>query len=357
MLATAAAHAEETSPTPTGAQNSNYAAIVQRTISGYIVPAYQRLLIATTNLTKATDAYCAGPGEESKAAFTAAFAETVQAWAGVDFLRFGPMAREGRFERFSFWPDVHGTGARQLRQMLSAEDASLLQPGGLDRQSAAVQGFPALESLMFLPDKGVLASNSESPYRCSLALAVARNMNTIAALALAGWTGSESWAALMEKPGASNPVYATSSEAMTEILKAILTGIEQDRDLKIQPALGKTEAEAQPGRAPFPLAGQTLPYLRGSIQALKSFIDTSEVLMLLPASEQTIVSSYEAGFRALAETLDSAGDDFKAAIVEPDSRVKLAQLPDTLASLRDLFHYKLFPTLGLSAGFNALDGD
>ena len=39
---------------------------------------------------------------------------------------------------------------------------------------------------------------------------------------------TSSWAALIENPAADNPVYRTHAEAMTEILKAILTGLEQD---------------------------------------------------------------------------------------------------------------------------------
>ena len=87
----------------------------------------------------------------------------------VDFLRFGPMAQEGRYERFAFFPDVHGTGARQLRRFLATEDEALLKPGALREQSAAVQGLPALESLLFSGSKALLDAEDAEPYRCALA--------------------------------------------------------------------------------------------------------------------------------------------------------------------------------------------
>ena len=157
----------------------------------------------------------------------------MRAWAGVDFLRFGPMAQDGRYERFAFFPDVHGVGARQIRGFLVSQDEALLKPGAIAKQSAAVQGLPALESLLFPGKAALLLPAPPEPFRCKLAVAVAENTHTIAGEALAGWQGDESWATLLEKPAADNPVYRTHTEAMTEILKAILTGIEQVRDQRL----------------------------------------------------------------------------------------------------------------------------
>ena len=42
------------------------------------------------------------------------FADTVLAWAAVEFLRFGPMSQIGRPERFDFSPDPRGVTQRQV---------------------------------------------------------------------------------------------------------------------------------------------------------------------------------------------------------------------------------------------------
>ena len=86
-------------------------------------------------------------------------------------------------------------------------------------------------------------------------------MQGIADEALAGWQGDSNWAALIEKPASDNPVYRTHAEAMTEILKAILTGLEQLRDHRLVPALGETPEKGKASRAPYNTSGAALAYL------------------------------------------------------------------------------------------------
>ena len=128
------------------------------------------------------------------------------------------MAREARYERFAYWPDVHGTGARQLRRFLAEEDRPCFEPGALAKQSAAVQGLPALESLLYSGAKGLVGPTAPDAYRCKLALAVAgKHGRDRERRRCDGWSGETGWAALMRAPGADNPVYRTHEEAMTEI--------------------------------------------------------------------------------------------------------------------------------------------
>ena len=76
------------------------------------------------------------------------------------------MAQDGRYERFAFFPDVHGTGARQIRGFLVSQDEALLKPGALAGQSAAVQGLPALESLLFSGKAALIQPAPPEPFRC-----------------------------------------------------------------------------------------------------------------------------------------------------------------------------------------------
>jgi predicted lipoprotein len=356
LTATAAAQ-EGASPTPT-ATEADYATVVDKAIDAYILPAYADLENATHDLIAQVEGYCLAPSAETQQALADGFARTVKAWAGVDFFRFGPMARDGRYERFAFWPDVHGTGARQLRRFLAEEDSALLEPGVLAEQSAAVQGLPALERLLYSGSKGLTNAGAPDQYRCALAMAVARNMDEIASEALNGWTGDESWASLMRAPGEQNPVYRTESEAMTEVLKAILTGIEQVRDQRLHAALGDSPDEARASRAPYNRSGQALAYLRASAQALNDFVEASGILKLTPKEQSWIANSatFELGNlqRALAAL---PGDDLAPALADDDERQGLSYAMIVLASLRDLFQRQLGPAAGLTQGFNSLDGD
>jgi predicted lipoprotein len=286
-----------------------------------------------------------------------AFGTTVRAWADVDFLRFGPMAQEGRYERFAFFPDVHGTGARQIRGFLVSQDEALLTPGAIARQSAAVQGLPALESLLFSGKSALLQPAPPEPFRCALATAVAKNMQGIADEALAGWQGDSNWAARIEKPASDNPVYRTHAEAMTEVLKAILTGLEQLRDHRLVPALGETPEKGKASRAPYNTSGAALAYLAASADALQRFVGVSGMLDLLPPSQSTYAQSVEFEFSNLHAALAGAGSDLTAALDDPRLRSKLSYAAIVLRSLRDLFQKRIAVWAGLSTGFNSLDGD
>jgi predicted lipoprotein len=347
---------EGAGPAPT-ATEADYAAVVDQAIDGYILPAYAELEGATHDLVAEVEGLCLTPSAETQQALAVAFARTVVAWAGVDFFRFGPMARDGRYERFAFWPDVHGTGARQLRRFLAGEDPALLEPGALAEQSAAVQGLPALERLLYSGSKGRMNTDAPDEYRCGLAMAVAYNMDGIASEALDGWTGEDGWASLMHKPGADNPVYRTADEAMTEILKAILTGFEQMREHRLAPAVGETPGEARASRAPYNRSGQALPYLLASAEALQAFVDASGILTLVPEQEDWIANSVAFEFSNLDGALAAAGPDLEAALADPEMRQKLVYAQIVLADLRDLFQQQLGPAAGLTQGFNSLDGD
>jgi predicted lipoprotein len=339
-----------------GAEETAIAETVGRTVADYLVPAYGALTEETERLEGALADYCAASSPEGRNAVVDAFAATLRAWAGVDFLRFGPMAEDGRLERFAFWPDVHNTGARQMRRFLAGEDPALLAAGALARQSAAVQGLPALESLLWSGDEALTATLQPAPYRCALAHAVAENLGDIAAAASSAWTDGP-WAGWLTEPGPGNPLYRTEREALTEVLKAVLTGLEQLRDHRLLPSVGATPEEAKASRAPYSRSGQSLPYLAASAEALERYVEASGLLALVPPDRKWIANSIRFEFANLKKALAEAGADLQAALAEPELRQKLVYAAIVLQSLRDLFQGALSAELGVTGGFNALDGD
>jgi hypothetical protein len=339
------------------AAEDDYARLVAQTVDVYIVPAYRDLADATEELAGAARELCAAPDATGRDNLDKAFAATLVAWAAVDFLHFGPMGSEGRYERFAFWPDVHGTGTRQLRQFLASEDEKLIEPGAIAGQSAAVQGLPALEQLLYVGDKALLKDAAPKEFRCALATAVAENADAIAADAVTGWTGATGWAALIETPGNDNPVYRTHTEAATEILKALLTGLEQLRDQKIVPAAGETPEAAKASRAPYARSGHTMEYLKAGSASLQRFIAASGMLKMLPEDQNGYAASALFEFSNLDGALDAAGPDIEAALADRQKRSKLAYAAIVLASLRNTFQRHIAVAAGLTPGFNSLDGD
>ena len=329
-----------------------FRSVTQRSVDAYILPAYAVLKGRTAALATAIEASCAAPSPTPSPEVRAAFEAVLQAWAGVDFFRFGPIAEQGRHEKFSFLPDPHGTGARQLRRILAEPDPQLLEPGAVAKLSAAVQGLPAIESLLFSP-----ASETETlAYRCQLAARIAQNIDAIAAETLAGWTRPDGWKASMLNPGGDNIVYRDVTEPVVEILKAIGVGALQLRDQRLLPALGKSFETAKPARGPFVKSGLTLPYLRASGTAIGRLVAVSDLLSLAPKEAAALATETDSVLATFQASLD-VGDDWTAALQDRASYDRLRAGFDVLKQLEDIYNYRFPLAAGISPGFNALDGD
>ena len=264
----------------------------------------------------------------------------IVAFAHVDFLRFGPMAEQGRLERFSYFPDRHGTGARQLRRMLATPDPAQLQPGAVAKLSAAVQGLPALESLIF-----AAKSDAEtSAYRWSLAAAIAGNLDDIAKATLAGWVGADGWRAKMLQPGGSNVVYRDAEEPVIEVLKAITTGLLQIRDQRLLPAIGDNFAAAKPTRAAFVPSGNALAYLAASGDAIESLARTADLFGIVPTEAPRLGAESAAGFSAYRTGI-TANATWQEAFASEANYRNLRTAFDALKTLEDLYGFR-FPSRG-----------
>src|SRR5262245_57536129 len=117
--------------TATGAASGppSYAQIVRTAIERHIIPHLEALKTAAQPLPGAVEAVCRNSSRETQQALARHFDATVEAYAGVDFLRFGPMLEGGRREQLSFWPDPRGFVSRQLRLILNSKDPAIAEPG------------------------------------------------------------------------------------------------------------------------------------------------------------------------------------------------------------------------------------
>jgi len=354
LIAARRAFAQEKTDAPEkpGPSVEGLTAVARKAIADYFIPSYENLRTATAKLVEVMQESCKSPTTEPSEAVRAAFTDVLKAWARVDFLRFGPMAEKARLERFSFLPDPHGTGARQLRQILAKPDPALLEPGAIARRSAAVQGMPAFEVLVF----GGSDDAETAAYRCQLALRIAENLNLIANEVVAEWTREGGWRDLMLSPGGNNIVYRDATEPLVEILKAIVTGLQQMRDQRLLPALGKSIAVAKPMRGPFVRSGLSFVYLDASADAIEELVERSDVFSLTPADAATLLAATEAAMSEFRASI-AVGKPWTEALVDPASYDKLQHAFDVLKTLEDIFNFRFAEAAGISPGFNALDGD
>jgi predicted lipoprotein len=336
-----------------------HATMVLDTIDNFIVPRLDALTRTTGTLATAVDAVCREGNDAARKAATTAFGDTVRAWGGLDFIRFGPSAREHRLERIFFWPDPRGFAGRQLNQLLAARKPELLAPGALASQSVAVQGLTALEILLFDGKTPLGAANDEAGrYRCALAAAIAANIHGVAGEIGAGWSGNDGFRLKMLTPGSDNALYKDASETVREVLKALVAGIELCRDRFILPEL--TAVTADPPRRvrlAFEASGLTGAYLKSSLVALKDLYETIGLGAYVPADKPWMTTFLPTSWNSLLADVDHL-DSLRARERGSEAHLHaLRKMRFDLSGIRQIIVKELAPNADIVMGFNELDGD
>jgi predicted lipoprotein len=336
-----------------------HAAMVTDVLDRFVVPRVGAFASETQKLAGALDAVCKERTDTARATAAAQFAATVRAWGGLDFIRYGPVAREHRLERVFFWPDPRGTAARQLNTLIAARKPELLQPGALARQSVAVQGLTALEVLLF-DDKHPLGAEADeaATYRCALAAAVAANLHGVADEIRAGWEGPDGFRMKMLTPGSDNALYKDASETVREVVKAMAMGLELSRDRFIVPELtAVTATPARRVRLAFEGANLTGAYLEASIAALKDLFDIIGLAAYVPADKPWMRDFLPQAWKSLQAdvgTLDTLRQKERGSETHLHA---LRKMKFDLSGIRQIIFKELAPNADISMGLNELDGD
>jgi|GEM_PF-526957 len=332
---------------------------VSTVLATVVIPSHKKFVVASGDMVEAAGRLCAKPGSGTLETARNRFAKLVAAWSNIELYRFGPARVNNLHARLFFWPDRRNRGIRQVKRIIKSEDTTAVDLSKLKNKSVATQGLPALEYLFFGQGAETL-KNSVGEYRCSYAYTVAQAIDDHAAILLAYWADDGGHAQTMMSTGGSNSIYYSTEEVIQELLWAAITQLEIIYNLKLKAMLGESPDKTKPYRTPF--ARSTL-----APSAISDNIDS--VLRLFANSSAPLLSSKNHGH--YAATLRFELDQVSYVFAELDEDLRgwkdLLQIPRTQESLR----YSLYPlagairvlredytsALGLSLGFNAMDGD
>ena len=327
----------------------SHSALVISALEKHILPRVAAVEIAAGPLAGDVKRVCENGDDASREELSGHFRQAVEAWAGVDFLRFGPMLDAGLREKISFWPDPRGILARQLRQFLVSSDVTAVEGGAIAKQSAALQGLPALEVL--LTDKDApLAPGSASAFRCAFALAIAENVAALTHRLHDAWSKASGWKDKMLRTGSDNDTYKDSQESAAEIVKALLVGFQLIGDVQVKPRLEAATTLA----GPFEKANLSKAYYASSVASLQALYDTVALEDYLP-EDKDWVKNWAGGAWRVIQASDGAGG--RSASAAKDEAPVLRVLFDRITGLRKLIVGEMSPAAGLTVGFNELDGD
>lgn len=324
---------------PLATQAQDRTAVLADVTEAHILPRFDDLAQATETLMTASQSDCTAGSDTLRTAYGTAF----DAWISASHLRFGPTEAEDRAFALAFWPDTKGFTPKALSQLIAAEDTAVDDPEAFAQTSIAGRGFFALERMLFDP---AFSGQGNSEYRCALIRAIATDIDRNAGDMHDDW---QTYAPALMQPGAGSP-YRTQDEAMQELFKALSTGLQFTAETRLGRPLG-TFDRPRPNRAEARRSERSLRHVELSLIALR------DLAARLSVDHPEIAAGLDAGFARAIDSARSIDDPSLAGVASPQSRFRIEALQQQINDVRAITATELGPTLGISAGFNSLDGD
>lgn len=318
------------------------AADVSAIVDDHILPRFERLAATTDQLAKVAATDCDPESADLRGSYHAAF----DAWVAASHLRFGPTETGERAFALAFWPDPRGATPKVLSQLLADSDPVVDDAASFASVSIAGRGFYALEFLLF--DDQIMVAGTPD-YHCKLVQAIADDIDQTADAIWQDW--SDRYAALLKTAGTDgNATYQTREEAIQELYKALTTGLQFTSDARVGRPLG-TFDKPRPRRAEARRSNRSLRHVVLSLQNLR------DLARDLAAEDETLTNTVSAAFDEALARADVISDPSFADINDPQARLRLEILQQHIDAIREIHAANLGAHLGVSAGFNALDGD
>lgn len=337
---------------------ADHAAIAEAALTKVIRPGYDDLAAKTAALKGKAEALCAAPSAGALDETKKAFAEAVAAWSKVEILRFGPIAKEHRYERLFYWPDPKGIGLRQVQRALANKDESVTLPDTLVEKSVALQGLPALEYLLYGDGADALTSGDpEVGFRCDFAASVATSVDRIARDVAEEWRDGADYSKVFLSPGPDDPLYRAPKDVTLELFKAFTSGIELVRDQKLGKPLGESVETARPRLAAFWRSDLTFPNMAGNLEGVRALFSGGGFAQIVAGESPGVEDSILFDLDRVINILGAVDDPLADVVRDPAQRNKLEALRVALKSARDTAGDMIAQGAGLSFGFNAMDGD
>lgn len=323
----------------------------------HVIPAYSLLAKAAAELEHKAQVFCAQPDEASLDELREGFHQAMDAWQGIQHIRFGPVEFLLRYNRYELWPDKRGSVTKHLARLLADRDSVVLDPERFASASVAVQGFSALERLLFGTDasSGNFGQDEAGRYHCAVTRAITANLTGMSEALVEDWTrAEEGHRQYFATASEGNGFYDSDWEISSSLLNNMSTQLEVIADQKLGLPLGESIKKARGTRAESWRSARASRNIQWNLKALHDLYRQGFAPRLTDADlDRQIETAFENATRALEATqtpLDKA-------VADPEQRLKVEKLREEITAIRSLVAGSLPQALDLSLGFNSLDGD
>ena len=325
-------------PTLTVAQPADK--VIDGIIDAHILPRFEVLAAQTATFADMAMQEC----EPTSEALRGSYARAFDAWISASHLRFGPAQVDDRAFALAFWPDSRGATPRTLGKLIADQDPIVASADTFAQVSIAARGFYAMEFLLFDP---ALMQAGDPAYHCRLVQTISADIAATSEDIFEDWRTS--YGTHLRTPAA-NGTYRTRQEARQELFKALSTGLQFTSESRLGRPLGRFD-RPRPNRAEARRSGRSARHVALSLSSL------GDLAAHLTAGNQVLAASIEHSFQRAMAQLDGLNDPVFASVAAPQTRIKVEVLQQSVDAIRAIVRDDLGPTLGVAAGFNALDGD
>lgn len=336
----------------------DHAGLARDVVAQYVRPRSEVFANAATALAASAAGLCEKPGRDGLEALRAAFKAAAVAYADIEFLRIGPTRDQNRQERLLLYPDPRGLVRRQVEKVFADQPQDVTDAKQLAGKSVALQGFSALEFVLFDDAAASLgAADGSGAFRCAYARAITGNIASIAGAISGEWARDDGFVKLMREPSQDNPAYMNGGEVTLEIVGALVNALEQVRDNRIAAPMGLRELGKAETAPIFALSKFTLPYLAANIDGLIDLYVDGGLERRLAEEDDAIAKLIASEMRTSRDLIASIKAPFDVALETDAMRRKLVSVGFPMKNARALTATLAAQATGLSIGFNAGDGD
>ncbi|WP_068115762.1 imelysin family protein [Tropicimonas marinistellae] len=326
----------DTAPEMTG--GTDHDAVTERALA-VLDRQFDRFRVAAGRLEATAVAYC--DGAVSDAEIRDALREAWLAWAPLDSYQFGPVEQLGAALRVNFWPDKKNFVGRGLDALMSLPEEAQRDPARVADGSAAAQGLPAMERLVY---------TDLEP--CPTVVGVSARISGLAQDLYDGWFAPDGWADLARAAGPENPIYLSSEEFTRTLFTALTFGLTRVADYRLARPMGTYE-RSYPRRAEAWRAGLTNDIVVAQLDGLEELVEGGFAEDLDTEDRERILQLFEKA-RVVEDRISAP---IAVAVEDPMTRIRVEALQTVVRQLQLEVAEDLGASLGVDAGFSAADGD
>ncbi|MFD0981255.1 imelysin family protein [Tropicimonas aquimaris] len=294
---------------------------------------------ASAGLAETASAHCAGTADAAE--IKAALRDAWLAWAPLDSYQFGPVEQLGAALTVNFWPDKKDFVGRGLKALEALSPEDLADPATIAQGSAATQGLPAIERLLY--------TDMEA---CPSIVGISLYMEDLGGALYEAWFTENGWADLANAAGPDNPVYLSPEEFTKTLYTAVDFGLTRVAESRLGRPLG-TFDRPFPDQAEAWRSGLSNEIILAQIHGLAEMVRLGFAGDVRETDRGWILEVFEQTEGRLA----AIEQPISEAVKEPTSRIRVEAMQTKVRHLQLEMAKNLGPNLGVETGFSAADGD